>query len=931
MEQPGNIAHYRLGERLGAGGMGVVYKADDTKLERAVAIKLLHASALTDADRLQRFVQEAKTTSALNHPNIATIHQLGEHEGRHYIVMEWVQGDTLRDRLRPGALEMRDVVDLGVQVAEGLAAAHEAGVVHRDLKPENLMLRPDRLVKILDFGLAKLIQAPGQKAFGAAEGSTGDDTIVQTPGWASSSGGSQPTVPGMVMGTVGYMAPEQVRGDAVDARADVFALGCVLYEATTAQRAFGTASAIEVMHAILKEHPRPLHEARPDAPVELERIVRKALAKSPNERYQSAKDLAIDLRNLRREIDSGTVSATYAVPSGAQPVPSWTSGVHAAGGALSTPAIPAVSLPQATPHAPRRSHRRTLLAILPLLIAAGATVALFLKDRRREPAPPAAAMQITRLTSTGKADWPVVSPDGKYAAYTETTAGKTGVTLRQIATSSTVQLLEPVDDAIGGLAFSPDGDWLYYLRVPRQALLSTLYRVPVLGGTPQRMYEDVDSPPALSPDSKQLAFMRHTPPLASDIYVAAADGSDTPRIVVGHGTIYYTAPQWSPDGRSLALVARDTKDFIRAWITLAPAAGGEPQRIPGEWAQVMQYCWAADGKTLYISGMRQSQALTLQLFRQPASGGTPRQLTSDLNNYAGVSVSADGKKLVSLRSFTQGNFWSIPAGPDAASNTQQAVQIENGTSRADNPSPSPDGRSFVYVSDAGNSMHLWIMNTDGTNARQVTSGPQTDLFPAWSPDGGHIAYTRLTADSVRVWVMKADGSGARQLSFGEQSSFPSWSPDSRWIAYHVSKSDKSLAWKVPVEGGAPVQISDSMSAFPVWSPDGSRLLCVAFNGNDPVVSVLSAAGGVAKPTTVPFRGATMNFAWNHDGTRIVGVKRANGASNLALYPLDGGEPELLTQFPAGPQILSFALRRDGTGFIVQRGTTTRDAVLLENF
>ena len=930
VQQPETVSHYRIRERLGAGGMGVVYKADDTKLERAVAIKLLHASALADPDRLQRFVQEAKTTSALNHPNIATIHQLGEYENQHYIVMELVQGETLRDRLRRGGLEMRDVVDLGVQVAEGLAAAHDAGVVHRDLKPENLMLRPDGLVKILDFGLAKLLQVPGRNALGLPAGG-GDETILQSAGAAGSPGGSRPTMPGMVMGTVGYMAPEQVRGDTVDARADLFALGCVLYEATTAQRAFGTASAIEVMHAILKEHPRPLHEARPDAPVELERIVRKALAKNPNERYQSAKDLAIDLRNLRREIDSGNVSATYALPSGAVPVPSWPSGAYAAGGAVSAPGIPAVAAPQTAP-APTRARRRILLGVIPVVVAGLATVALFLKDRRQVQAPPRGPLQITRLTSTGKADWPALSPDGKYAAFTEADAGKTSITLRQIATNSTVQLLPPVDDAIGGLVFAPDGNWLYFLRVPRQALLSTLYRVPALGGTPQKLFEDVDSPPTLSPDSKQLAFMRHTPPLSSDIYVAASDGSGTPRILVGRGAEYNTLPQWSPDGKFLALVARDPKDLIHAWMALAPVAGGPPQRIPGSgWSQVRQYCWTADGKAFLVSGMRETQALTLQIFRQPTGGGEPRQITADLNNYFGVSVSTDGAKLVSLRGFTQGNFWKVPGGADAAANTRQAEQIDHGTSRADYPSPSPDGRAFVYISDAGNGMHLWTMDANGANARAITAGAQTDLFPAWSPDGLHIAYTTLSADSVRVWVMSADGTGARQLSFGVQSSCPTWSPDSRWVAYHATQGETSVTWKVPVEGGTPVQVSEGMAAFPLWSPDGARLLCLMLDGNNPVLAVLPATGGAAQPTPIPFRGNMMNFAWAPDSKHVIGVLREGGASNLATYSLVDGKAVALTQFPAGPQILSFAPWRDGSGFIVQRGTTTRDAVLVESF
>ncbi len=946
MATPENISHYRLGDQLGAGGMGVVFKAEDTKLDRWVAIKLLNAAALADPERLQRFVQEAKTTSALNHPSITTIHQLGEHEGHHYIVMEYVEGETVRERLRRGPLDLRPLLDLGVQVADGLAAAHAAGVVHRDLKPENLMFRADGNVKILDFGLAKLLQADRGPAALAGTGGANAETVIQPSGALGVMSGSSPTMPGLVMGTVGYMAPEQVRGEAVDARADIFALGAVLYETATAERAFGTGSPIEVMHAILKEWPRPLHVARPDAPVELTRILRKAMAKDPNERYQSAKELAIDLRALRREVESGTASAAYAAPSGvapavqwpsgATPAPSWPSGAHA----------PAVESVASGVHAgtPAASAPRRRAASSPLAVAAWALIVLafglvpwFMRHRKAAPAPAAGGtLHITRVTSTGKARWPALSPDGKFVAYAEANAGQTRVMLHQLATGSTVQLVPPMAEGVGGLVFSPDGNWLTYLVVVHSTRAVSVYRVATLGGTPQKLYDDLATPVSFSPDGKQFAFMRLIPPVKCEIYRAAADGSVPPQLLVGQGSAVLLFPQWSPDGQQIAMLSRETNDYIHARFILVPAAGGAPVTVPGTaWTSVNSFVWQPNRNGFYAAGKIETHATAEQVFAVPLDGTTPRQITSDLNDYTSVTTSADGKAITCLRSTTAANFWRLPARGTAAANTAAATQIDFGTARTDTPGLSPDGKSIVYVSDAGRGTHLWVMNVDGSNAHQITSGTGLDLYPEWSPDGRSIAYTAVVADSVRIWVANADGTNPHQMVRGMQCSLATWSPDSKWIAFNGSRDvSETRIWKIAAEGGTPVPMTDVVASFPRWSPDGSRVLCFGFDkpvGGKSIVMTVPVAGGAPTPLPVPLDANELMLAWTPDGKFVTSVVREGGASNLINYPVAGGTPQPVSQFPTGMRIYAFAPLHDGSGFIVSRGVTTEDVVLLQDY
>jgi Tol biopolymer transport system component len=579
---------------------------------------------------------------------------------------------------------------------------------------------------------------------------------------------------------------------------------------------------------------------------------------------------------------------------------------------------------------PRRWERR--LALLALVVLA-AGIAWLLRAVRRDAVTPPPGLQIARLTSIGDADSPALSADGRWVAYVRSEAGRQSIWLREVATEAETAHLPTDERSYLGLVFSPDSNWLYYLVVDRTSDASALYRVPVQGAAPRLVYDDVDSPVSFSPDGKQLVFARYLPPLSSEVYVGDADGATPPRRIVAPAPDFLVLPQWAPDGRTIVAAALDTRDVSRWRLARFPPRGGEPSvdETP-VWGRISGLAWIPDGSGLWVSGRQHLQDPATRLFRFRPRGGSVQPITTDLNSYSGVSASADGKLLVSLRSSTATSFWRMPSTGDPEQNAVAASQIAFGSARIDSPSPSPDGTAIVYSSDASGATDLWRMKLDGTDAHPLTRGPASEMLPCWSPDGRRIAYSVLEGDSMRVWMMNADGSGARQLVFGVQCGAPDWSPDSRSIAYHQTRDAQSTVWRLQVDGGTPVRVSLGAASFPKWSPRGDALLCFTSGpaGKDkPAVALLPADGGAPRELPVPFDSDALSRLWSPSGTHLTGIS-ADG-SDLVEYPLQGGEPRLLTQFGPGLRIYSFAWLRDGSGLVVERGVTQRDVVLLQNF
>ena len=620
------LGPYEIISPLGAGGMGEVYKALDTRLDRIVAIKV------SKEQFSERFEREARAVAAINHPNICTLLDVGPN----YLVMELLEGETLHDRLARGPLELGILVDIGLALADALDAAHARGIAHRDIKPANIFLTA-RGPKMLDFGLAKAI----------------------APGLADSTQSTRAnlTDPGGIVGTVSYMSPEQLRGEPLDARSDLFSFGLVLYEMAAGRRAFLGATSATISAAILHEPPRSPREIRPDMPVALEHLLLKALEKDREVRCQTASELRADLKRLKRDLDS------HARPSVAAPPD-----IAASAGIDDlriTPApAPASSDAQLATELVRR-HRG--LAVAMVVGAVSLAAALYVATRwhslppRQSTASLMEDLQITPLTSTGTASSPAISPDGKYVAYTQNEGDAYSLWIRQIDTASQVQIVRPEPGTrISGATVTPDGGFVDFTRAYQTVVRQELWRIPFLGGTPKKLLDSLVSAVGWSPDGRQIAFLRGLGP-STALVVADADGSHERQVAVRKSpaqySVYGTRPAWSPDGRLVVVLGSDLPGgaVIAQVIAVDVATGAErvlPVRL--EFRGVGP-AWLDLG-SMVVSGSVEAGAPS-QLWRLSYPGGQLSRLTNDLNSYSGVSLTADRRSLVTGRSDVRAGVW----------------------------------------------------------------------------------------------------------------------------------------------------------------------------------------------------------------------------------------------------------------------------------
>src|SRR5256886_827072 len=550
------LGRYEIRSQIGEGGMGEVYLAQDTKLDRKIALKTLPAELAGNSDRMRRFVQEAKAAAALNHPHIAHIYEIGEHDGVNFIAMEFVDGFTLRQLIHEKQTDLPKLLRYLQHAADGLAKAHAAGIVHRDLKPDNIMVTREGHAKILDFGLAKLIEPQGYS--GQKPDREGGLSEVATALM------QQHSTPGAVLGTVGYMSPEQAQGkiNEIDHRSDIFSFGCILYEAITRRKAFAGKDAIDSLNKIIREQPTPITNFNPDVPYDVQRIVRRCLAKDPEERYQTIKDVAIEIKDVRRDLQ-GRAGINTTVPPASIAGSTSQQGAdasHISAAPTSLSPTPSSTHPSGAEYIVSgiKQHKTvaSVVVALVLLVIAGIGYGIYKwVAKQGKPAPSFQSAKFTRLTTSGKASDAAISPDGKYVAHVKTDAGQQSLWLRQVETTSDTQIVPPSQQNYYGITFSKDGDYIYYVLVePNNPATRALYQVPVLGGASRKLIEKVASPVSLSPDGTRLAFMRDSQTQRS-LAVANADGTSERQVAVRKLTngIYSTAgPSWSPDGKLLA-------------------------------------------------------------------------------------------------------------------------------------------------------------------------------------------------------------------------------------------------------------------------------------------------------------------------------------------------------------------------------------------
>jgi serine/threonine protein kinase/Tol biopolymer transport system component len=899
------IAHYRIVGPLGAGGMGEVYLAQDQTLERNVALKILPPELVQSEERVRRFVREAKSASSLNHPNIVTIYEIGQSEVRgaegegakeagssslHYISMELISGETLTTKIHHDKTDLRTLLGYLAQAAEGLAKAHAAGIVHRDLKPGNIMVSKDGFAKVLDFGLAKLTEkAPTEADVTSGATHVGEGTSV-----------------GAVLGTVGYMSPEQVRGSAVDHRSDIFSFGCILYEAATRTKPFIADSNVETMHKILHEKPIPVEEINKDVPTEVRRVIRRCLAKSPDQRYQSAKDLAIELREIVDEYDSLT-------PSGSSG-----SGSTALG---------------APPAARRRISPAAWTAgalALAVVVVAGVYLARHGGKSSAPAAPP--ILKISTVTNRGSAAGAALSPDGRYLAYSLVLDGNRTLWVRQVATGSDVQILPPQKISPTGLAFTPDGNYLYYQSAdPDHEGYSAIFEVPALGGTPRKRAYDVDSRVTFSPDGKQIAFRRGEPHKNRwALVVRDLDAQQEHILATVSPPVTFGQPAWAPDGKKIAVIEVNGGRARGYSIVTYDVAKGRREPIgTGAWFAGLDLAWLPDGSGLVLSIFDPSTFTTGQLVKVAYPGGEPSPITTGTDGYAGLSVAADGGTIAAVRVRQALDLWVASPTGDRAIRQLTFGSGDEGTVQSFEPA---QDSTVLYTAVKDGSLQIFSAEADGSNARSLTAGQKYAYNPFFRPGSG-IVYQLGAADSTfHIWRADVHGENSRQLTTGSGEEIVDVSPDGRNVLFNRD-DDLDVLWSVSSDGGTAIRLGPSARTVALFSPDGSRIFRTAIrdvNGQGTFVEeVIPANGGAGMDAPLPPRNE--NARWTPEGNGFTYGHASNELRNLYRVRLDGSAPVELTHFPNG-RINRHAWSPDGKRLLLLRqteGSATRNIWLTD--
>jgi serine/threonine protein kinase len=926
------LSHYEILDKLGEGGMGSVWKARDTRLNRPVAIKILPAGKLANADRKRRFVQEAQAASALNHPNIITIHEIGREDSVHFMATEFVEGETLRHRMEREPLKLSEALEIGVQTAAALVAAHAAGIVHRDIKPENIMLRPDGYIKILDFGLAKLTERRAELI----------DT--QAPTMAKVA-----TNPGTVMGTTHYMSPEQTRGLDVDARTDIWSLGVLLYEMVAGHAPFEGETQSDVIVSILDREPLPLSSESREVPAELQRIIRKALSKDREERYQTVKDLLIDLKSLRQELAFESRREHSLAPNATRPA---SSGKQAAAQGFGATTIEdtyartgEVERAQTSPGDQSfaseikrgRSSAYIILAVaLVALLGLGYLFYAFVLKSR--PSTKSVAflqnMQVTQLTTNGKSRDAVISPDGKYVAFVMDDGGKQSLWVRQVASASAAQVVAPAEVTYQGVAFSHDGNYIYYNMWDRKNV-GEIYQVPVLGNTPPRkIIHDTMPGIMVSPDDKRLAFVRgYARENAGSLLVSNADGTGEKALVTCKAPDGCWGGAWSPDGKRIALIRWNDSEKTSAIVEVSMDGGPEKLISLQRWMGVGALEWLGDGSGLVVTASDQRNS-PAQIWFVSYPDGEAQKVTNDLNGYSGLSLTADSSTLVTVRGNGLANIWVL-----TGNDTNTARQITSGnTEGALGLAWTPDGR-LVYSSITSGHWDIWMMQADGSNQKQLTFNSGSNRGPTASTDGRYIVFVSDRTGTDHIWRMDMDGGNPKELTHADGDISPTISPDGKWVVYTSWTSGTQALWKVSIDGGEPVQILNRQLPSPSFSPDG-KLIASSYwdDQSEPQqwrIAITSFPDGqiiktLDTPPSAVGNGGTFPMRWTPDSRALTYVDNRSGVSNIWRMPIDGSAPKPLTDFKQ-ERIFSFGWSNDGRQLAVARGSSSSDVFLIKGF
>ena len=926
------ISHYRIIEKLGGGGMGVVYKAEDTRLHRFVALKFLPQEAARDPQVLARFQREAQATSALNHPNICTIHDIGEQDGEVFIAMEYLDGVTLKHRINGKPVDTDVLLTLAIEIADALDAAHVEGIIHRDIKPANIFVTKRGHAKILDFGLAKV-------KFTGAGSAEATITGEMTEGVSA----EHLTSPGSTLGTVAYMSPEQVRAKELDARSDLFSFGVVLYEMATGALPFRGESSGVIFNAILERQPVPAVRVNPEVPAELERIINKSLEKDRDLRFQHGSEMRADLKRLQRETESGRVVTE--APSGSpsvslQPESSvagfaGTAAISASGSASSSSVLIAEA----------RRLKGTLIgtAVVVLALAVLAAFGVYKLLSRNTPAIDTRNISIRPLTEHGQAiDFASISSDGRLLAYGRR-EGERSLRVKQVATGSEVTAVPPETGFFGtGVTFTPDGNYLYYTHTdPANPNNVSLYSVPALGGTSRQIVSDVASTVAFSPDGKRIVYRRTIQDKGEDqLLVANPNGTgeqvifQRPNLAMGLST----DPSWSAAGNLIAVAAFETgKNKVTSILILTPE-GKLVKNFPLPML-IWSVAWLPDSSGLFFVGAEKSTGLRQQIWFQPYPSGQPLKISNDLSEYFSLSVTADGKSLVTTQERPEATIY-VGDSPSVLNDKIDWELTPISTEQATGYGLSWTSAGQLLQRDAA--WRIYMTAGDGTNRVRLLENDELVFDPIACGSGDVVLVGRVLENNApNLWRLNVTTGELKQLTFGKDEERGSCTPDGKWVVYNGSQPNDAVGHilKISIDGGTPVELAHGTQFVPQVSPDGKLIAYGRTDGQgasakSKIVVQRLDDGTIVKEIEMP---STYNWAklgWAPDGHALTYVHNTTGSTqNVYMQPLAGGPPVQLTHFNSEPGLVAaYAWSQDGKKVAITRAPYNgTDVVMFSGF